>query len=187
MSRPSRPLHRAELFSMGGHTRRRHSSDLSSDANGFSTQKVFTQEPSAPASSEDKRRWKGFCEIESEPVGISIRHELPCITASLTYITGILQRDAQALRSEWSQSSRGSFFGRRASFLSAVNIYAISNSKSGLYLMGNLAGQSMGLSSYSNGLKRTPTSKSRAAQKEFGLPTRSFAQSRCLFLVSNLR
>ena len=32
--------------------------------------KTFPQEPSAPATDKDKVRWKGFCEIESEPVSI---------------------------------------------------------------------------------------------------------------------
>ncbi len=30
--------------------------------------KTFPQEPSAPATDEDKVHWNGFCEIESEPV-----------------------------------------------------------------------------------------------------------------------
>ena len=30
--------------------------------------KTFPEDPTAPASNQDKRKWKGFCEIESEPV-----------------------------------------------------------------------------------------------------------------------
>lgn len=30
--------------------------------------KIFSEEPLAPATTGDKQNWKGFCEIESEPV-----------------------------------------------------------------------------------------------------------------------
>ena len=46
-------------------SRRKRAGDKSND---ISHEKIFTREPSAPANAEDKRLWKGFCEIESEPV-----------------------------------------------------------------------------------------------------------------------
>lgn len=45
--------------------KRKRAGDKSNDT---SHEKIFTSEPSAPANAEDKRLWKGFCEIESEPV-----------------------------------------------------------------------------------------------------------------------
>ena len=30
--------------------------------------KIFPSDPSIPATAKDKRSWKGFCEVESEPV-----------------------------------------------------------------------------------------------------------------------
>ncbi|KAL2039579.1 hypothetical protein N7G274_007851 [Stereocaulon virgatum] len=41
-------------------------------SNDIPYQKVFTSEPSAPANAEDKRLWKGFCEIESEPAFFNV-------------------------------------------------------------------------------------------------------------------
>lgn len=45
---------------------------MRSDENGASAEtfeeRVFPQEPLAPATEKDKARWKGFCEIESDPV-----------------------------------------------------------------------------------------------------------------------
>ena len=39
-----------------------------SDVLPFTIPKVFPNEPSDAATEEDKRNWKGWCEIESEPV-----------------------------------------------------------------------------------------------------------------------
>ena len=41
---------------------------LSRSSNMAVGERVFPQHPSTPATDEDKIRWKGFCEIESEPV-----------------------------------------------------------------------------------------------------------------------
>jgi len=79
---------------MGAHTRRDRGADLSSNANGFSSEKVFAQEPSAAATAEDKHLWKGFCEIESEPVCRSVGCGLFYIIACLTSVAGIFQCDA---------------------------------------------------------------------------------------------
>ncbi len=35
--------------------------------------RVFPQDPSIPATTRDKQNWKGFCEIESEPVSLNLR------------------------------------------------------------------------------------------------------------------
>ena len=41
--------------------------------NGSCKEKTFIRAPPAPATSEDRRLWKGFCEIESEPVRSSLK------------------------------------------------------------------------------------------------------------------
>ena len=49
--------------------RRLEKSFRASPASTASTEnKVFPQDASFPATSRDKQNWKGFCEIESEPV-----------------------------------------------------------------------------------------------------------------------
>ena len=53
---------------MGGRASRRRVGSASTVSNTTFSEKVFPQDPSAPATMEDKRNWKGFCEIESEPV-----------------------------------------------------------------------------------------------------------------------
>ena len=50
---------------MAGPTPRRHKSRVSDYQ---PVEKTFPADPVTPASNEDKRKWKGFCEIESEPV-----------------------------------------------------------------------------------------------------------------------
>ena len=61
-------------------TRRCHVGRSSLKTNGTCKEKTFHQAPPAPATSEDRRLWKGFCEIESEPVRSSLEWEdiLPC-------------------------------------------------------------------------------------------------------------
>ena len=52
-----------------------------------SSEKNVLQDPSAPATMEDKRNWKGFCEIESEPVSFHHPFECGCV---LTAVAGLL-------------------------------------------------------------------------------------------------
>ncbi|KAL9076400.1 MAG: hypothetical protein Q9161_001116 [Pseudevernia consocians] len=52
---------------MAGHATRRRVNSSSTISNATLYEKTFSQDPSAPATIEDKRSWKGFCEIESEP------------------------------------------------------------------------------------------------------------------------
>ena len=44
--------------------------------------KSFLSNSSAPVTTEDKSKWKGFCEIESEPVSLSL-----CVAPFLAYKT----------------------------------------------------------------------------------------------------
>ena len=53
---------------MSGRATRRCVGSSSTISNIAFIEKKFPQDPSAPATVEDKRNWKGFCEIESEPV-----------------------------------------------------------------------------------------------------------------------
>ena len=53
---------------MAGRATRRRVGSSSTISNATFSGKTFPQDPSAPATLEDKRNWKGFCEIESEPV-----------------------------------------------------------------------------------------------------------------------
>ncbi|CAF9924815.1 hypothetical protein IMSHALPRED_006311 [Imshaugia aleurites] len=52
-------------------TRRRVGSS-STISNATLSEKTFPRDPSAPATTEDKQNWKGFCEIESEPAFFNI-------------------------------------------------------------------------------------------------------------------
>lgn len=52
---------------------RKKGTDSRSGSGNAPNPKTFPQEPSAPATDEDKVHWKGFCEIESEPVCTPIR------------------------------------------------------------------------------------------------------------------
>ncbi len=49
-------------------TKRRRLTKASSALNIERTCKVFPKDPLSPAIHDDKRNWKGFCELESEPV-----------------------------------------------------------------------------------------------------------------------
>ena len=51
--------------------RRRLDNGTTNDASTPATPKVFPNEASAAATDADKRNWKGWCEIESEPVSIT--------------------------------------------------------------------------------------------------------------------
>lgn len=53
---------------MAGRATTRRVGSSSTISNATFGEKTFPQDPSAPATLEDKRNWKGFCEIESEPV-----------------------------------------------------------------------------------------------------------------------
>lgn len=53
---------------MIGHTVRKKGTDSQSRSSNALNPKIFPQKPSAPATEEDKVHWRGFCEIESEPV-----------------------------------------------------------------------------------------------------------------------
>lgn len=53
---------------MGGRKTRQSRGEESDESDILPEPKVFPQFPSAPATVQDKIRWKGFCEIESEPV-----------------------------------------------------------------------------------------------------------------------
>lgn len=94
---------------MGGRPKRGCTSDSSNDANGVPAQKFFIEGPSAPATKEDKCRWKGFCEIESEPVCASTECMILLTKVRFTNGLGIFQCDAQAFRGERCQSQRGRF------------------------------------------------------------------------------
>lgn len=58
---------------MVGRKTRKMAEEVFHDSNVPTTQKVFTQPPSAPATGADRLRWKGFCEVESEPVCVLLR------------------------------------------------------------------------------------------------------------------
>ena len=55
-------------FIMAGRATRRGVDSSSSTSNHSFRHRTFPNHSSAPATMEDKRSWKGFCEIESEPV-----------------------------------------------------------------------------------------------------------------------
>ncbi len=57
---------------MVGRKSKRTAGDEFHGAEPVPSLKAFTQFPSAPATGEDKAQWKGFCEIESDPVRILI-------------------------------------------------------------------------------------------------------------------
>lgn len=57
---------------MADRPRRKIPRKLPEDAN-FIAPKVFPNDPLLPATAKDRHEWKGFCEIESEPVDTSIR------------------------------------------------------------------------------------------------------------------
>ena len=54
-------------------TKRNRVGHFSIETNGACKDKVFLRAPPAPATFEDRRLWKGFCEIESEPVRSSLK------------------------------------------------------------------------------------------------------------------
>ncbi len=55
---------------MSNPTKRRRLIKASDASNIERTVKVFPKDPLSPAGHDDKRNWKGFCELESEPVRI---------------------------------------------------------------------------------------------------------------------
>ncbi|MCJ1279538.1 hypothetical protein MMC21_007362 [Puttea exsequens] len=52
---------------MVGRSKKTRTNVVSDGTTGIANGALFTQNPSAPATAQDKRLWKGFCEIESEP------------------------------------------------------------------------------------------------------------------------
>lgn len=48
--------------------KKRRLNKVCSASSPFTENKIFPEEPLAPATNRDKQNWKGFCEIESEPV-----------------------------------------------------------------------------------------------------------------------
>ncbi|KAL8928409.1 MAG: hypothetical protein Q9172_000895 [Xanthocarpia lactea] len=57
---------------MAARPKRRRVTESNRASSEKSTPNVFPQDPSAPATSEDRSRWKGFCEIESEPAFFNV-------------------------------------------------------------------------------------------------------------------
>ena len=53
---------------MAERPKRRRLADPDGPSSTKSCSDAFAEDPSVPATAEDRVRWKGFCEIESDPV-----------------------------------------------------------------------------------------------------------------------
>lgn len=72
----------------------------------------------APASDEDRRNWKGFCEIESEPV---CQHSVRTILAGRLTAKGIFQYHTPQLWSGGRKSPRSRVTRRRDACVPSVS------------------------------------------------------------------
>ena len=61
---------------MTGKGKRRRADTVVGSSDMFPPQsnRVYPNDPLAPATKQDKLTWKGYCEIESEPVSIPLSH-----------------------------------------------------------------------------------------------------------------
>lgn len=89
---------------MAERVRENRRGDLSNDGSPTLGSKLFPRDPSAPATAEDKLLWKGFCEIESEPVGIPVIDDFHSHRKPHRSL-GFLQCHAQEIRCSRRQGS----------------------------------------------------------------------------------
>ena len=56
---------------MAGRSKRRRFDEIDRSLSERNFTYTFPQGPGAPVTDEARQRWKGFCEIESEPAGLT--------------------------------------------------------------------------------------------------------------------
>lgn len=77
-----------------------------------SSPRLFPQDPSTPATVNDKTNWKGFCEIESEPVCIFAMASFFVLQVCSKTSLGFFQCNAQTVWCSRRQGARGGFLRR---------------------------------------------------------------------------
>ena len=150
-----------------GPKRRRLAKSGDASSEGPSS-RAYSQDPSAPATNEERSRWKGFCEIESEPVSPA---EIPNITQPdlLQAFFNVMLRDfgVEGVRVQEVVSLDPDMLA----YLPYDPLRVIFRHRT---LRFPPAAPFMVLSSCSNGGRRTQISRNQAAPKEFGSQIRYY-------------